>query len=260
MRFSMAQYWSFKFCLTILAVLRAVEAHKGRARGRHQRTPSHLTSAESASRKRQSFGSGRATFYDPSTGPGSCGRTFQKSDPIVAVNTAQYSQSDCFRWITITANGKTASAQITDLCPSCPWGALDLSPGLFSQFASFDDGIFQMSWSLGSSSQASQKKNFSSSSTSWRPKLTSLSAERPTSSSSRSTSMQRISTSTAKSPSSSSSAFSSTTFTSSASTSSATSTAASIANNLSGLVQAVNGFYKIAGQADADTLSTESQN
>lgn len=108
--------------------------------------------------KRQS-GGGRATFYDPSVGPGACGRTMQKSDPIVAVNSAQFKQSDCFKWITVTANGKSVSAQITDACPGCPYGALDFSPAVFNQFASPSEGIFQMTWSLGGGGDDDKKQS-----------------------------------------------------------------------------------------------------
>lgn len=119
-------------------------------------------------------GSGRATFYDPSTGPGNCGRTYQKSDPIVAMNTAQYAGgAHCFDWITITYQGKSVSAQITDSCPGCPWGAIDLSPGVFNQFASPDVGVIQVSWTDGagggggsSSSSSSSSSNGGSSSSS----------------------------------------------------------------------------------------------
>ncbi|PWN19485.1 hypothetical protein BCV69DRAFT_233354, partial [Microstroma glucosiphilum] len=90
--------------------------------------------------------SGTGTFYNPSTGPGACGKTFQKSDPIVAVNTAQFDLSLCYTWITVTANGKSVQAEITDSCPSCSYGDLDFSPAVFDQFATPDQGVFQMSW------------------------------------------------------------------------------------------------------------------
>lgn len=31
-------------------------------------------------------------------------------------------------------------------CPTCAWGSLDLSQGLFSSFTSLDAGVFQMTW------------------------------------------------------------------------------------------------------------------
>jgi hypothetical protein len=97
--------------------------------------------------KRQTY-SGRATFYD--VGLGACGGYNVASDYIVALNTAQYGGGypgpNCGRSITISANGVTVQATIQDQCPSCDYGALDLSRSLFQRFASEDKGTFQMSW------------------------------------------------------------------------------------------------------------------
>ncbi|KAK1925007.1 RlpA-like double-psi beta-barrel-protein domain-containing protein-containing protein [Papiliotrema laurentii] len=97
--------------------------------------------------KRESF-NGRATFYD--VGLGACGWTNSANDYIVALNTPQYGGGypgpNCGRSITITANGVTVQATIADQCPGCPYGALDMSRGLFTRFASEDAGTFQMTW------------------------------------------------------------------------------------------------------------------
>lgn len=34
-----------------------------------------------------------------------------------------------------------------DACPGCPYGGLDMSPGLFKYFASESVGVFYMNWS-----------------------------------------------------------------------------------------------------------------
>ncbi|KAL0579970.1 hypothetical protein V5O48_002054 [Marasmius crinis-equi] len=94
------------------------------------------------------FDNSRFTFYAP--GLGACGGTNSESDFIVALNAPQWDGgSHCGQTITISYNGKSTSAQIVDLCPSCAFGALDLSPSLFSFFASQDLGVIQGSWDFG---------------------------------------------------------------------------------------------------------------
>jgi len=95
---------------------------------------------------------GQGTFFDP--GQGACGSYAGRNDSIVALNKDQYGNvdaysPDCFRTIQITntANGRTANAIIQDACPTCAYGALDLSPFLFGVLAeSFDQGIIPLMW------------------------------------------------------------------------------------------------------------------
>jgi len=88
------------------------------------------------------------TFYD--AGLGACGTTNSNSDFIVALNAPQYGSGGyCFQTITIIVNGKTATAQITDECMGCGWGALDFSRGLFDYFASETAGVLTGSWYFG---------------------------------------------------------------------------------------------------------------
>ncbi|KAJ3551114.1 hypothetical protein NM688_g4921 [Phlebia brevispora] len=95
------------------------------------------------------FDSARMTYYE--AGLGACGQTNSDSDFIVALNSAQYDGgSHCFETITISYNGKSTSAQITDECPGCPYGGLDLTPGLFSFFSSEDAGVIYGEWDFGS--------------------------------------------------------------------------------------------------------------
>ncbi|KAI0689120.1 RlpA-like double-psi beta-barrel-protein domain-containing protein-containing protein [Cytidiella melzeri] len=92
------------------------------------------------------------TFYE--TGLGACGKTNSDSDFIVALNSPQYgSGGHCFDTITISYGGKSTQAQIVDECPGCPEGGLDLSPGLFSFFASEDAGVIYGSWNFGGAAQ-----------------------------------------------------------------------------------------------------------
>ncbi|KAG9105404.1 hypothetical protein FRC07_009311 [Ceratobasidium sp. 392] len=81
-----------------------------------------------------------------------CGIYNNPSDKIVALNSAQfgggYPGPNCFKGITICKGSNCHYAQITDECPTCDYGSLDLSQSLFEQFASTDDGIFQMTWTF----------------------------------------------------------------------------------------------------------------
>ncbi|BEJ10862.1 hypothetical protein CspHIS471_0102840 [Cutaneotrichosporon sp. HIS471] len=86
---------------------------------------------------------GQATFYDTSTGTLGCGGRGNNEAYIVALNSAQYGSGypgpQCFKTLTITANGLTVSGvQVVDECPTCAYGDLDLSPG--------DKGTIQISW------------------------------------------------------------------------------------------------------------------
>ncbi|KAI0035989.1 RlpA-like double-psi beta-barrel-protein domain-containing protein-containing protein, partial [Vararia minispora EC-137] len=93
------------------------------------------------------FADARWTFYDP--GLGACGKTNGANDFIVALNIGQWAGgSHCFQAITMSYGGKTATATIVDQCPGCPYAGLDLSPALFSYFASQDLGVIQGSWNF----------------------------------------------------------------------------------------------------------------
>jgi len=93
---------------------------------------------------------GRATYY--LVGQGACGQYNVPSDFIVAMNEPQYGSGypspNCFRQITIHAEGKTATATVMDLCPNgyCSYGDIDMSQGLFEYFHSTDVGAFQVDW------------------------------------------------------------------------------------------------------------------
>lgn len=110
---------------------------------------------------------GRATFYD--VGLGNCGWTNSGSENVVALNTAQYGStsqksSHCGQTITINHNGKSEQATIVDSCPTCPYGALDLSKSLFSKLTDGNMGLgeTQISWSWGSGSSGSSSSKSSS--------------------------------------------------------------------------------------------------
>jgi len=96
----------------------------------------------------------RMTYYDTSVGLGACGNLNQNSAWTVALNQAQFGNSypspECGKTITISVGGKTAQAVIQDSCPGCPYGGLDLSPGLFQHFADLGAGVLSGDWDYGS--------------------------------------------------------------------------------------------------------------
>ncbi|CAO1621749.1 unnamed protein product [Parajaminaea phylloscopi] len=112
--------------------------------------PGMTAARRSRALEKRSF-SGQATFYNTETGnAGSCGNYLKNSGFTVALNAVQYQQSWCHRQITISANGKTAQATIEDECPgdgvTCKYGALDLSPSLFSFFGDKSLGVMDITW------------------------------------------------------------------------------------------------------------------
>ncbi|KAI0042642.1 hypothetical protein FA95DRAFT_1575621 [Auriscalpium vulgare] len=101
-----------------------------------------LSAVASPVEKRES---GQGTWFD--TGLGACGFNNVNSDFIVALATPDYANgAHCNQMITITANGKTATAQVRDECPSCSSGSIDMTPSLFQQFAGLDVGVVHVTW------------------------------------------------------------------------------------------------------------------
>ncbi|KAM6500846.1 RlpA-like double-psi beta-barrel-containing domain containing protein [Amanita muscaria] len=129
----------------VLTALTATAHLAGRPHRRHQELAQRV-SGDVQLHKR--FDSARWTFYD--VGLGACGKNSQPGDFMVALNSAQYGGGypgpNCFKSITMIANGKTTTAVILDECPGCPWGGLDLSRGLFQFFASESAGVIYGTW------------------------------------------------------------------------------------------------------------------
>ncbi|KIR57909.1 B2-aldehyde-forming enzyme [Cryptococcus bacillisporus CA1873] len=101
---------------------------------------------------------GVGTFYY--TGLGACGLNSQDSDFMVALNSAQYGSGypgpQCFKYITIQMGSTTiGGVEILDECPTCDYGSLDLSPGLFTHFADYDAGTIHITWWFDDDSPAS---------------------------------------------------------------------------------------------------------
>ncbi|KAK7957244.1 uncharacterized protein PG986_006466 [Apiospora aurea] len=91
--------------------------------------------------------------YDDNVG--ACGKPINNGDSTVAVapkfftypgNTNQ--DPVCGKTITITYNGKSASAQVWDKCPGCGDNDIDATPDLFTRLVgSFDPGRVNVQWS-----------------------------------------------------------------------------------------------------------------
>ncbi|RXW11964.1 hypothetical protein EST38_g13890, partial [Candolleomyces aberdarensis] len=99
------------------------------------------------------FSNAKFTYYDAQTGNrGACGTFIGNNDFAVALNTPQYGGGypgpNCFKKVTISFGGKTATATILDQCPGCPYGGLDLTPALFAYFAPHSRGIIYGDWNF----------------------------------------------------------------------------------------------------------------
>ncbi|KAG6831311.1 hypothetical protein H0H92_011518 [Tricholoma furcatifolium] len=167
----------------------------------------------------RSYTSARWTYYE--VGLGACGITNVAADFIVALNSDQYGSGYpgpyCFKTITMEYNGLTTTAQVTDECPGCPYGGLDLSEGLFQFFSPLSTGVLYGTWyfnddaSAGSPSSSSStyvaptttKHKTTSSSTYTPPSTTYTPTSTPTSTKESSTSSTPSSTSSSSSSSSS---------------------------------------------------------
>ncbi|TPX65729.1 hypothetical protein SpCBS45565_g04974 [Spizellomyces sp. 'palustris'] len=102
------------------------------------------------------------THYTPWIGQGACGfdaagLLYPIEPPkeesqryIVAVNHEQYMGSElCGACVEITGpTGATVTARMTDKCPGCSRGDLDVSPDTFAQLADPNVGKVQISWEI----------------------------------------------------------------------------------------------------------------
>ena len=123
------------------------------------KTTSTTTTQQAASTGSAPSGStytGFATFFYQNGNAGACGNYNSDSTPLVAIDIAWWPNTGeesnlCGRYVNIqnTDNGKTVTAVIADVCPTCDTGnSLDLSTGAFNQIASESDGEVPISWSF----------------------------------------------------------------------------------------------------------------
>ncbi|KAL1935730.1 hypothetical protein VTP01DRAFT_4870 [Rhizomucor pusillus] len=99
---------------------------------------------------------GTGTWFIPSTEGGSegaCEVNNEDDAKIVALNAEQYGDSSskskwCGKKVKITAGGKSATATITDECPECDYGDLDLTTAVFKELADLDEGVIDITWKV----------------------------------------------------------------------------------------------------------------
>lgn len=204
---------------------------------------------------KRDFPNSRFTYY--AVGLGACGITNQPSDFIVALNSAQYgSGSYCFQMITITVNGLTAQAQVTDECPGCPYGGLDFSEGLFEFFSPLGTGVLTGDWSFGSAPAPAPAPT----TTSQPPPAPTTTSQPPPPPTTTSTSTPPPPPSTSSSPSPtpspSSSSTSSSSYSTSYSTSATPSSSSSSASSSVSSTTSANSVVQTAGSVPVGSSST----
>lgn len=89
--------------------------------------------------------SGQATWYRQAGTTGSCGKTHGDDAQIIAVP-SHFGSSLCGQEVTIQHNGQKVKATVADECPSCSGNSIDLSRGVFSQLADFEQGEIDVDW------------------------------------------------------------------------------------------------------------------
>ncbi|KAJ3744739.1 RlpA-like double-psi beta-barrel-protein domain-containing protein-containing protein [Lentinula detonsa] len=116
-----------------------------------QATP---TSVDTSTGSSEVFTGGHATYFTQNGVAGACGQVHSDSDFIVALDQDRYGDSGatsqyCGKTVSITGLGKTVQATVADDCPTCDnENSLDMSVGLFQEFASLDMGEFDITWSF----------------------------------------------------------------------------------------------------------------
>ena len=90
---------------------------------------------------------GQATFYEP-TPVGACGRP--QSTLHTAVNPADFRRSAlCGAFLEVRGpEGGVVTVEVTNLCPECPAGNLDLSPAAFDRLGARAKGRIPITWQV----------------------------------------------------------------------------------------------------------------
>lgn len=95
---------------------------------------------------------GMATFYLQDGNPGACGKTYQDSDFIVAIQSSMYDGGKfCGKRIRVTrkSTGRSIVCIGADECPGCPTNqSLDLSQSAFTALGEKDEGVFGITWEV----------------------------------------------------------------------------------------------------------------
>ncbi|PIL23828.1 hypothetical protein GSI_13579 [Ganoderma sinense ZZ0214-1] len=205
---------TFVFAALASALVLADPSHEHRALNHaHRRLTLNLNETDGHFEKR--FDGTRFTYFN--VGTNACGSFDHDGDFIVALNTHQWDGgSHCYEEITITYQGKSTQAKITDECEECPYAAIDLSPGLFEYLVpgGLNAGEVYGSWVFGggsppppSTTEAPPPPETTSTTHSSTPQPTTTSTSTPhTTSHSTTTKVSTSSTPTSTTPTSSSAA------------------------------------------------------
>ncbi|KAJ7237480.1 hypothetical protein B0H12DRAFT_108000 [Mycena haematopus] len=136
----------------LLSAAAAVTANTHQARS-HNAIAKRVESGSFTLDKRAQYTNKEFTWYPTDTGPDACtGKNHQDSDFYVAMGFNQFGDGSacCGKQMSITVNGKTATATCVDECATCPdVGQLDFTKGLFEYFSGgdLDVGVLYGSWS-----------------------------------------------------------------------------------------------------------------
>jgi expansin len=88
---------------------------------------------------------GEATYYD-ANGTGACGFPASNDFLVAAINDEQYSKANCGRCVEVTGPTGKVVVRITDKCPGCSSGDLDLSQTAFGKIAKLSAGRIAIKW------------------------------------------------------------------------------------------------------------------
>ncbi|MFF4395671.1 expansin EXLX1 family cellulose-binding protein [Streptomyces sp. NPDC001480] len=92
---------------------------------------------------------GVATHYDAADGNGACTYGPTSDLMIVAMNHTDYETAKaCGAYISVHAGGASVTVRVTNECPECAPGALDLSEQAFAKLAALNAGRIPVTWSL----------------------------------------------------------------------------------------------------------------
>lgn len=91
---------------------------------------------------------GRAYFYNPGDGDGSCSfGPLPAAGLYASVGPAQYAGgAACGSYLDVTGPDGTVRAEVVDLCPGCSGGGLDMSEAAFGRVASTAAGTAEVSY------------------------------------------------------------------------------------------------------------------
>lgn len=95
-------------------------------------------------------GGAKATYFYQEGGIGACGTANSDSTPLVALPPGLYANgAHCGKDVKIvnTANGKSVTAKVQDMCPGCPSPtSLDMSTGAYDAIGAQETGVLPIQW------------------------------------------------------------------------------------------------------------------